>query len=147
MTPAEWIGSGAAIFAGLCTIATMLYTRGKLDAHSDAAGKKIDALGQKIDALEKAQTEDARDKGGQAVLNANAAAAAIEARTAREMALTVETRQTAHERGCDKRQEAIEARFDKTDARIEHLTAEIRNLALGLSDNVQVLPANRKAAT
>jgi hypothetical protein len=119
-----------------------VYMRGKLDQHAKNASEKLNDFGRKIDALEAARLADSQAAGAQGVINANAAAASIEARTARELAVKVEERQTAHERGCDKRQATIENRFDRTEEALEHIRAEIRNLALGIANSSHVIPAN-----
>jgi hypothetical protein len=140
MTTADIIALVAALFAGGSTVAGAIYMRGQLDGHAKASAKKLEEFGRKIDALEEARLKEGEDRGAQGVLNQNAANTALEARLARELSIKVEERQSAHEKGCDRRQTAIWERFDKTDARIDHLSAEIRNLALGLANGVTELP-------
>lgn len=142
MTPADWIAAGAAVFTGVCTLGGAVYMRGKLDAHSTAATDAIKALGTKIDNIEKARESDAEARGAQEVRNANFETLATDARQARDLSVKVESRQNEHEKGCDRRQAEIERRLEKMDGNIEHLAAEVRNLALGLADQTLELPPN-----
>lgn len=114
MTPVDVIACSSAAVCALTTVAGVIYSRGKLDAHSRAISETLAKVEVRLEALQTERTTLVKDTA------------------------VLETRQSSHERECVSRQQAIEKRFDGLDTSLREIFAQLRNLALGVAPQGEV---------
>jgi septation ring formation regulator EzrA len=140
MVPVGDVGMGVAIFSVVSTLAAVIYVRGKIDTQLEHTTENLKLIKLQIAKLESTNTKDAEERGVQRYHNQNVQHLQTATSNNDKLLARIEARQTAHEEGCDKRQVDIEHKLDRIDDRIENMSAEIRNLALGIANTLTSVP-------
>lgn len=145
MNPTEVAFLGIAINAFII-IGGAFYVHGKKDSDSNEMRIGLNKLIIKVDSLETAffadRASDAGARGEQNALNTTTRDLFEITLRNRERISRTETQLSSHEEDCERRYSELLKRLDRVDDRLEHSNAEIRNLALNLSNRIIDVPSN-----